>query len=83
MSAAADSGAHSWTVVVRQKDLFGQYSSTTTSSAVTVDALTIDYLRGSLAYADSIGSTFTPPSGGTLAQLKDGVTTGGGPAYNP
>jgi hypothetical protein len=76
MSAAADSGAHSWTVVVRQKDLFGQYSSTTTSSAAVVDALTVDYLRAGLAYTDSDSNT-----GATLAVLKDNVTVSGGVSY--
>ncbi len=76
MSAAADSGLHAWTVVVRQKDLFGQYSSTTTSSAVNVDTLTTDALRTGLSYTDSDGN-----SAATLAVLKDGVTTSGGITY--
>jgi hypothetical protein len=81
LGAAGDSGAHSWTVVVRQKDLFGQYSTTTTSSAVVLDTLTIDYLRAGLSYSDSDGNTFTPPASGTLAALKDGVTVSGGVTY--
>lgn len=81
LGAAGDSGAHSWTVVVRQKDVFGQYSSTTTSSAVVLDTLTIDYLRGGLSYSDSDGNTFTPPNSGTLAVLKDGITASGGVTY--
>lgn len=81
LGAAGDSGAHSWTVVVRQKDVFGQYSSTTTSSAVVLDTLTIDFLRGGLSYSDSDGNTFTPPSSGTLAVLKDGITASGGVTY--
>jgi hypothetical protein len=66
---------------VRQKDLFGQYSGTTVSGAVTIDALTIDYLRGALAYSDSIGSTFVPPAGGALAELKDEAKGSGGISY--
>ncbi|HNP70621.1 MAG TPA: hypothetical protein PKK15_05920 [Kouleothrix sp.] len=81
LSGAGDSGSHSWTVVVRQKDAFGQYSSTTTSSAVVLDALTLDFLRGGLSYSDSDGNTFTPPASGTLAALKDGTTTSGGVVY--
>jgi hypothetical protein len=81
LGGSGDSGSHSWTVVVRQKDAFGQYSSTATSSAVVLDALTLDYLRASLSYSDSDGNTFTPPNSGTLAVLKDGNTTSGGVTY--
>lgn len=83
LSAAGDSGSHSWTVAVRQKDLFAQYSSATTSSAVVMDALTLDFLRGSLAFTDSDSNTFSPPSSGTLAVLKDGTTGSGGVTYAP
>lgn len=81
LSGAGDAGAHSWTVAVRQKDAFGQYSSTTTSSALLVEAITVDYLRASLVYSDSDSNTFTPPSSGTLAALKDSDTTTGGVSY--
>lgn len=81
LSSAADAGSHSWTVVVRQKDLFGQYSSTTTSAAYVLDAFTLGFLRGGLAYSDSDANTFTPPASGTLAALKDGVTASGGVTY--
>jgi hypothetical protein len=76
IGVAADSGTHSWTVVVRQKDLFAQYSSTTTSSAVVLDALTIDYLRANANYTDSIGS-----SAAALNDMKDDDTSGGGVSY--
>lgn len=79
MSAAADTGPHDWTCVVRQKDAFGQYSSTTTSSAVAIDALPLSKLREDVIYRDSEG---TDPA--TLkAALADGVTNAGGITYNP
>jgi hypothetical protein len=73
-----DDGYHSWTAVVRQKDAFGQYSQTTTSSAVAFEAMTLAGLRSSAAYTDSNGN-----SAATLAALKDGTTTSGGVSYNP
>lgn len=79
--ASGDEGSHSWTVVVRQKDAFGQYSTGTTSSAVVLDTLTIGYLRSGAFYSDDLGSVFTPPASGALAALKDGVTASGGQAY--
>lgn len=81
LSGASDAGVHSWTCTVRQKDVFGQYSAATASSAVVLDALTTEYLRGALAYSDSDNNIFTPPASGTLAALKDGVTTSGGVVY--
>lgn len=79
MSAAADDGLHSWTVVVRQKDLFNQFSSTVTSSAVVVETLTIAGLRAGAAYTDSESN-----GAASLAVLKDGNTTGpAGVNYNP
>lgn len=78
LSAAADDGYHSWTCTVRQKDLFGQYSTATTSSAVAMETLTLAGLRAGIVYSDSIA---TSPA--TLkAQLSDGVTTSGGISYN-
>lgn len=74
---AGDEGLHSWTCTVRQKDLFGQYSSVTTSSAVVLDALTIAYLRAGLIFTDSLGTAQA-----TLAALKDGTTASGGQSYN-
>lgn len=64
--AAGDQGSHSWTCTVRQKDVFGQYSSATASSAVVLDTLTIAYLRAGLIYTDSVGNTVA-----ALAILKD------------
>lgn len=79
LSAAGDDGYHSWTCVVRQQDLFGQYSGTVTSSAVAMETLTLSGLRAGIVYSDSIA---TAPA--TLkAQLADGVTTAGGVVYNP
>jgi Fibronectin type III domain len=74
--ASGDEGSHSWTVVVRQKDVFGQYSSTTTSSAVVLDTLTISYLRAGLIFTDSVGNSVS-----SLNVLKDGVTASGGQSY--
>jgi len=76
MSAAADSGYHSWTCIVRQKDLFGQYSSTVTSGAVAFESLTLGGLRAQARYSDNLGSTPT-----VLDALKDGATTTGGVTY--
>jgi hypothetical protein len=78
--AAGDEGSHSWTVVVRQKDAFGQYSSTTTSSAVVLDTLTISYLRSGLIYTDSVGWSVL-----ILSILKNGDVSagGGGITYSP
>lgn len=77
MSAAADSGPHDWTCVVRQKDAFAQYSSTTTSAVVQIDALLLSTLRQDITYRDS---ELTDPA--TLkAALADGNTTSGGITY--
>lgn len=73
---AGDEGLHSWTCTVRQKDLFGQYSTATASSAVVLDALTIAYLRAGLIFSDSVGNTQA-----ALAVLKDAVTASGGISY--
>lgn len=80
--ASGDEGSHSWTVAVRQKDAFGQYSTATTSSAVVLDALTIEYLRSGAFYSDIDNNTFTPPAGGTLAALKDDNRATGGVTYS-
>jgi hypothetical protein len=77
MQGAADVGYHSWTVVVRQKDLFGQFSPTVTPAAVVFEGLTLAGLRAQAAYTDSDGNT---PA--TLAALKDGITTSGGVSYS-
>lgn len=77
MSGASDGGYHSWTVVVRQQDLFAQFSATHTPSAVTVEALTLSFLRDDIVYSDSIGT-----AAATLkAALADGGTTSGGITY--
>lgn len=81
LSGVSDAGTHSWTVAVRQKDAFGQYSTVTTSSALVVDALTLGYLRAGLVFKDSDANTFTPPASGTLAVLKDAITASGGVSY--
>jgi hypothetical protein len=78
MPLAADAGFHSWTMVVRQKDLFGQYSGTVTSSAVAFEPLTIASLRSGITYSDSIS---TAPS--TLkTAMSDGIVNAGGVSYN-
>lgn len=78
MQDADDGGFHSWTAVVRQKDMFAQYSTATTSSAVAFEALTLSYLRDGIVYSDSLS---TSPV--TLkAAFADGVTTSGGVSYN-
>lgn len=76
MQGASDVGYHSWTVVIRQEDLFAQFSSTVTPSAVAFEALTLAGLRAMARYTDSSGS-----SESTLAALKDGITTSGGVTY--
>lgn len=80
-SASGDEGAHSWTCTVRQKDVFGQYSTATVSGSVTLDNLTIGYLRSGAFYSDDAGGTFTSPASGTLATLKDDNRASGGVSY--
>ncbi len=75
-TAAADVGFHSWTVVIRQEDLFAQFSSTVTPAAVAFEALTLAGLRAQARYTDSTGA-----SEATLAVLKDGITDSGGISY--
>jgi hypothetical protein len=78
MQGASDGGYHSWTVVVRQQDLFAQFSATHTPAAVAVEALTLGFLRDDIIYSDSIGT-----AAATLkAALADGVTDSGGITYN-
>jgi hypothetical protein len=77
LSAAADAGYHSWTVVARAKDGLGQYStSSAASSAVVVDLLTLDALRSGLLYTDSDANTSA-----SLTSLKDAVVDSGGISY--
>lgn len=76
MSSAADAGYHSWTCVVRQKDLFGQYSATNTSGAVAFESLTLGGLRKQARYSDNLGNTEA-----ALAVLKDGNSTSLGITY--
>lgn len=81
-SGSGDEGSHTWTCTVRQKDAFGQFSTATVSSSVTLDNLTIGYLRSGAFYSDSPdNNTFVPPASGTLSALKDGVTASGGVTY--
>lgn len=70
-------GPGSWTVTVRQRDVFGQYSSGVTSSAVILDALTIDYLRAEMVYTDDAGN-----SSASLNVLKDATLGSGGITYS-
>lgn len=80
-SGTSDEGEHSWTVTVRERDAFGQYSTATTPTAVALDILSIDNLRAGAFYRDSVGNTYTPPASGTLAALKDDNRTSGGVSY--
>lgn len=73
---AGDDGYHSWTVVIRQQDLFGQFSATVTPAAVAFEALTLAGLRSQITYTDSVGNSAV-----TLAALKDAITTSGGVSY--
>jgi len=66
-----------WTLAVRVKDTFGQYSPTTTSVSVVHDTLTITSLRAGATYTDDMGNSAL-----TLAVLKDGNTTSGGISYS-
>jgi hypothetical protein len=76
--AAADVGYHSWTVVVRQQDLFAQFSATHTPAAVAFEGLTLTGLRAGARYSDSTGATDA-----TLkAALADGNTTSSGISYS-
>lgn len=77
LTSNEDSGLHSWTCTVRQKDLFNQFSTATASSVVVVEALTQGLLRALAAYTDSDSN-----SAATLAALKDGNTTSGGVTYS-
>lgn len=61
--------AATYTVTVRARDVFGQYSSAVVSSAAAADPLTISYLRANAIYSDSIGTAVA-----TLNRLKDGKT---------
>jgi hypothetical protein len=77
-SSAADGGFHSWTVVVRQRDLFLQYSGTVTSSAVAFEGLTLGSLRSGIVYSDSLGTAEA-----TLkTAMSDGIVNAGGVSYN-
>lgn len=75
--AAADVGFHSWTVVVRQQDLFAQFSATHTPAAVAFEGLTLAGLRAGAFYTDSDGN-----SAATLDFLKDGSLTTTWVGYN-
>jgi hypothetical protein len=59
--------AGSYTVGVKVNDLFGQASTETISSAVVLDALTIEELRSELSYTSDDGQTQA-----NLNKLKDG-----------
>jgi hypothetical protein len=77
MQGASDVGYHSWTVVIRQQDLFAQFSSTVTPAAVAFEGLTLAGLRAGALYSDNLGT-----AAATLkTALADNVTTSGGQAY--
>lgn len=75
-STAGDEGSHSWTVKVRERDAFGQFSAITTSSAFVLDTLTITFLRAGLIFSDSIGTARA-----SLDVLKDGDLDAPGISY--
>ncbi len=79
MGAAGDDGYHSWTVVVRQEDVFAQFSATHTPSAVAFEALTLSWLRSGAIYSDSAGNT----DAALQAALADDVKSSGGISYAP
>lgn len=75
--AAADVGFHSWTVVIRQQDLFAQFSATVTPAAVAFEGLTLAGLRAPISYTDSLA---TAPA--TLkTAFADGNVSSGGVSY--
>ena len=77
MLGANDGGFHSWTVVVRQQDLFAQFSATHTPAAVAFEGLTLGYLRDDIVYGDSLGT-----AAATLkTALADNDSTSGGITY--
>lgn len=76
LSAAADAGVHDWTVVVRQKDRFNQYSNTVTSSTLSFDGWTIAKFREGTSYRDNLGT-----AAATLDALKDDNKASGGITY--
>jgi hypothetical protein len=77
MLGAGDTGFHSWTVVVRQEDLFAQFSATHTPSAVAFEGLTLTYLRDDIVYSDSIAT-----AAATLkTAMADDVRNSGGVSY--
>lgn len=77
MQGAGDTGYHSWTVVIRQKDAFGQFSATVTPAAVAFEALTLAGIRALIGYTDSLG---TAPA--TLkTAFADGNVSSGGVSY--
>jgi hypothetical protein len=76
MQGAGDDGFHSWSVTIRQEDVFAQFSSSVTPSAVAFEALTLSSLRAMAAYSDSDSNSQV-----TLAALKDGIVSSGGVSY--
>jgi hypothetical protein len=75
--SATGAGSGSYTADATTYDVFDQPSTVTTSTAATVDVLTLAELRAGAAYSDSIS---TSPA--TLkAQLADGVRSSGGVTY--
>lgn len=78
-NGSGDGGFHSWTCVVRQRDMFGLYSATVTSSAIAFESITLEFLRSGLEYEDSEG---TDPAV-LKAALADGTPLTGGITYGP
>lgn len=63
-------------VAVSAVDVFGQESAAVSSSAVTLDLITVAQLRAETTYSDQVGN-----SAATLAVLKDDVRSGTGVTY--
>jgi len=74
--AAGDEGVHTWSVIVRQQDVFNQFSSYSTEPSVVLDTLTISYLRAGLIFTDSVGNSLA-----TLNVLKDNDMDAPGVSY--
>lgn len=66
-----------YSVEVKAVDKFNQKSTAITQTGLAIDTLTIAELRADAYYSDSDNNTFTAPSSGTLAVLKDDSVAAG------
>lgn len=74
---ASVTSSGSYELFVRTEDVFNQTSSETTSGTITLVSLSIEELRATAIYSDSVSNTVA-----TLDALKDNNTTSGGVTYN-